>query len=209
MTRILLADDHPFVLTGVETALAGSRFKVVAKVGDGVALLESLDRIEVDIFVIDVQMPKLDGIGALRELRNRGGDQKVILLTADLDDQRLLEALALRVNGIVLKDGGGAALLRCLDLVSSNRRCIEPELLQRFVDLTMREERVSEQLGSLTKREREVVELVCAGHRNREIAKKICTTEGTVKVYLHRIYEKLQVKSRMELALLVRDLTDS
>lgn len=207
MTRILVADDHPFILSGLQAVLRDTEYQIVAAVRDGRAALDVLAEARPDILVLDVHMPERSGLEVLRTLRSRGDERPVVLLTASLDDDRLLEALRLGVRGIVLKEGAEQLLIRCLDAVAAGGRWIEHGLLQRAVDLQL-EGGESPRTGitSLTVRERAVAALVAKGRRNREIGDELGITEGTVKVYLHGIYEKLGVTNRTELALLAREM---
>jgi two-component system nitrate/nitrite response regulator NarP len=142
----------------------------------------------------------------LRTLRSRGDRRPIVLLTAHLNDANLVEAIQLGVDGILLKDGAQGQLLDCLDSVRIGTRWIEKVLLERALDLTMSggSDR-QDPLASLTAKERAVVGLVAQGLRNKNIASELGITEGTVKVYLHRIYEKIGVTNRTELALFSRD----
>lgn len=204
MTRILLADDHPFILAGVAAVLRGTSYQVVATAADGEAALEALPTVRPDILVMDVAMPKRDGIDVLLTLRGRGDPCPVVLLTASLDDRRLLQAVKAEVNGIVLKEGAEDRLVQCLDSVRSGKRWIERGLLDRALDLSLKGE-VADPLAALAPRERAIVRLVAQGRRNRDIGAELGMTEGTVKVYLHNIYQKLGVENRTELAVRASD----
>jgi two-component system nitrate/nitrite response regulator NarP len=116
----------------------------------------------------------------------------------------LLEALHLGVNGIVLKDSVPEKVLECLVSVQAGRRWIEQDLMQKAFQLTMGGTLVEDPLTGITKRERAVAELAAQGVRNRDIAVELGMTEGTVKMYLHRIYEKLQVSNRTELSVITK-----
>jgi two-component system, NarL family, nitrate/nitrite response regulator NarL len=201
MTRLLIADDHPFIIAGLEAILGDSTFQIVAKAADGEAVLDAVAETNPDILVLDVAMPKRSGIDVLRSLRSRGDKRPVVLLTASLDDNVLLEALELGVNGIVLKEGAQNLLVECLTAVRQGKRWIQPGLLERA---RQAEEGGGDLLAALAPRERGIVALVAQGLRNREIGAELGMTEGTVKVYLHRIYEKLGVGNRTELAMLVK-----
>lgn len=206
MTRILIADDHPFILSGLEAVLRDTQYRIVATAVDGRAALEAVPAARPDIMILDVQMPELGGVDVLRTLRSRGDDRAVVLLTASLSDDRLLEALKLGVRGIVLKEGAQQLLIRCLDEIRNGGRWIDHGLLQRAVDLQMTGSAAPKAgLAALTVRERAIAALIAKGRRNREIADELRITEGTVKVYLHGIYEKLNLTNRTELAVLVRE----
>jgi two-component system nitrate/nitrite response regulator NarP len=206
MTRILIADDHPIMLSGIEAILRDTEYSVVAKLADGAAVLDALAVARPDILVLDVRMPEQTGLNVLRTLRANGDQRPVVLLTASLDDNDLLEAIQLGVNGIILKDGAQNLLLRCLEDVRNGRRWIEKSLLERALEISMSGGSESRDgLDKLSKRERAIVELVAQGMRNRNVASELGITEGTVKVYLHRIYEKLGVSNRTELAIYARD----
>jgi two-component system, NarL family, nitrate/nitrite response regulator NarL len=202
MLRILIADDHPFILSGLEAVLRDTEYRIVATAPDGRAALAALPSARPDIIILDVQMPDLGGIDVLRTLRSDGETAAVVLLTASLNDDRLLEALKLGVTGIVLKESAQESLVRCLDEIRQGGRWIDDGLLQRASDLETNgyaDERA--ELTCLTDRERAVSALVAEGRRNREIAEELGIAEGTVKVYLHGIYEKLGLSNRTELAL--------
>lgn len=205
MTRVLLADDHFFILAGVEAVLRDSGFEVVAKVRDGAAVFSAIQATRPDILVLDVRMPERDGIDVLTTLRARGDKRPVVLLTASLDDRLLLEAVKAGVNGIVLKEGAEEILLKCLVKVRNGGRWIDETLLQKALELSIRGDSSGGPLHGLTPRERKIAGLVAQGLRNKEIAAELGITEGTVKVYLHGIYGKLGVENRTELAVLVTD----
>lgn len=204
MTRIVIADDHPFIIAGLESILRDTSFEVVGKLNDGQAVLDSLARLRPDILLLDVMMPVQSGIDVARILRSRSDRRPIVLLTASLDDQRLVEALKLEIEGIVLKEGAEKQLLDCLERVRNGGRWIDPAVLQRAVELAKPGAAPADPLAGVTQRERAIVGLVAQGLRNRDIASELGMTEGTVKVYLHRIYEKLGVSNRTELAILSR-----
>lgn len=209
MTSILIADDHPIVLSGVEAILRDSEFEIVARVSDGNAVLDALPTMRPDILVIDVAMPKMSGMDVLRTLRARGDTRPIILLTASLADHSLVEALSLNVDGILLKEGAEHLLLRCLRDVCQGKRWVDREAMDRALTYSLSGSVAGQHpLASLTKRERAVTGLVAKGLRNRAIAADLGVTEGTIKVYLHRIYEKLGIESRTELALLASSAPD-
>lgn len=207
MTRVLIADDHPVVLSGIQSILLDTPYEVVAAARTGAEALDMIAAARPDILILDVRMPELSGLDVVRALRSRGDTRPVVLLTASLADELLLEAIDLGVQGIVLKEGAQHLLVRCLDEVKSGRRWIEHGLLQQALDLKMGGGK-AKGVGALSPRERAIAGLVAQGLRNREIAGQLGITEGTVKIHLHRIYEKLGVSNRTELAVLARNAGD-
>ena len=196
--RILLADDHPMMRNAIEVLLRDTGFEVVGMAGTGEATLHEIGRLQPDILLLDIQMPGGSGLEVLRQLRADKSPVRVILLTAGVDDTALMEAKALKVRGIVLKNSDPAYLLECLDSVSAGRMWIDPELAKRSRKLAS----VSNQAPlQLAPRERQLIAFVRKGLRNREIGEQLGVTEGTVKAYLHAIYEKLGVGNRTELAI--------
>jgi len=201
---VLLADDHPFMRAGIQAVLRGSRYSLVETVADGDAALAAVGRCKPDICIFDVRMPGKDGVTVLETMRRGGDDRPVVLLTAELTDRALYAAVKAGVNGIVLKNGAEDSLIECLDAVVGGARSMDVELMARALDLAISGGGV-DPFGKLAPREREIAELVAQGLRNREIADRLSMSEGTVKVYLHGVYQKLGVENRTSLALLARD----
>ena len=197
MTRILLADDHPMIGAALELLLRGTDYQFVARARTGAETLTQVKRLKPDLLLLDVRMPEGSGIDVLRQLRGSPDKPAVIFLTAGMDDSLLLVADDLEPDGIILKTSDPALLLECIDSVMSGRQWIDPEISERIK--TVRE-RMSE-LPSLTPRERQLIDLVRKGMRNRDIAAELGVTEGTVKVYLHSIFDKVGVANRTELAM--------
>jgi two-component system nitrate/nitrite response regulator NarP len=201
MHTVLIADDHPIVRSGVEGLLRNSCYDVVGAVSDGAAVLEQLAASQPDILLLDVQMRNRSGIDILRVLRSRGDNRPIVLLTASLTVAASIEALKLGVNGIVLKDSAPELLIRCLDTVARGGRWIDRSVLEMAVATSI--EPGSGTLDKLTVKERAIAGLVAQGRRNREIGTELGMAEATVKVHLYRMYEKLGVANRTELALII------
>ena len=202
MTRVLLADDHPMIAAALDMLLRGTDYEIVGRARTGAAALDQLEKVEPDLVLLDINMPGKSGIEVLRRMRRERSSHAVILLTAGMDDSQLMAAAELDPEGIVLKTSDPALLLECMDSVAEGGRWVDPEVAERI--RTIKERAVSG--PSLTARERELVELVSRGLRNRDIASQLGVTEGTVKVYLHGIFYKFGVDNRTELAMRAADL---
>ena len=205
MTRILLVDDHPIILSGVAALLRGTDFEPVGQVADGSEVPAALERLQVDMILLDLNLPVQSGMQVLRSLRGAGDLRPIIFLTAEIDDAVMLEAWQLGLNGLVLKHAAPDRLITCLEEVRRGGRWIEQSMLQRALNRALDSRRSEDGFASLSPREREIVDLVLTGSRNQEIAAGLGITPGTVKVHLHRIYEKLGVGSRADLVIYARD----
>jgi two-component system nitrate/nitrite response regulator NarP len=197
--RLLLADDHPMIRNALEVLLRDTDFEIVGMAGTGQDALSLVKQLQPDILLLDLQMPGGNGMDVLRALHAAKSSLCIILLTAAIDDHALIEAKALKVQGIVLKNSDPAYLLDCLESVRAGRAWFDPELARRARQIAAT--RGSRLRPSLAPRERQLVGFVRKGLRNREIAAELGVTEGTVKVYLHAIFEKLGVGNRTELAI--------
>ena len=198
MTRILLADDHPMIRTAIEVLLRDTGFELAGTAATGAEALSIVGGIDPDILRVDLEMPEVGGMEVIRKLRAGSGALRIVILTAAIDDPSLMEARALRVQGMVLKNSDPAYLLECLETVRAGRTWMDPELQGRVDRLA---ESFSGERVALAPRERQLIRYVRRGLRNREIAQELGVTEGTVKVYLHAVFEKLGVKNRTELAI--------
>jgi two-component system nitrate/nitrite response regulator NarP len=197
MTRVLLADDHPMIGAALDVLLRGTDYELIGRARSGSDALAEAKRQKPDLLLLDVNMPDGSGLDVLRQLREEGRAPMVVLLTAGMDDNQLLAADRLGPEGIVLKTSDPALLLECMEQVSKGERWVDPEIAER----THHAKERAASAPSLTPRERELVELVRQGLRNRDIAAQLGVTEGTVKVYLHAIFDKLGVDNRTELAM--------
>ncbi|HZF95358.1 MAG TPA: response regulator transcription factor [Allosphingosinicella sp.] len=205
MTRIFLADDDPLTREGVKLLLSRSNYEVVGEAENGAATLELIPAARPDLLLLDFDMPERSGFEVLRTLRERGDKRPVILLTGRMSDERVYQALQIGLNGLVIKASAMQQLLTCLDAVVAGRRWIDHDILQRAMDFSLSAQDGSAEAGplaALSTRERSVASLIVRGLKNRDIAAELGIGEGTVKVHLHNIFEKLGVANRTELALL-------
>jgi DNA-binding NarL/FixJ family response regulator len=200
--RLVLADDHPIVLDGLEQLFdLEEDFRVVARCRDGEEALTALREHQPDILVLDIRMPGRDGLEVLRAIREEQLPSRVVLLTAALQEDQLVEALRLGVGGVVLKEMAPQLLVDAVREIHTGGRWLDKSSVNRALDrLLQRDAESREAAPALTPREREIVRMVTRGLRNRAIAAQLFITEGTVKIHLHNIYQKLDVNGRLELA---------
>jgi two-component system nitrate/nitrite response regulator NarL len=209
--RILIADDHPIFRHGVRQLLeAEPDFVVVGEAGDGTEVIEMVPRLRPDIVLLDLAMPRVAGMEALRELSVspplNGPAPKIVLLTVAIEKKQIVEALQLGAHGIVLKDAAAQLLIKALHAVIAGQYWVGRELVGDLVQYLRRITPAapavkSEEAPQLTKRERQIVSSIVAGMTNREIAEKLAISEDTVKHHLSRIFDKVGVSHRLELAM--------
>jgi two-component system, NarL family, nitrate/nitrite response regulator NarL len=199
--RLAVADDHPIVLDGLEQLFRLERdVTVVARCRDGEETLRAVRLHRPDVLVLDVRMPGGDGLAVLRALEAEALPTRVVLLTAGVDDEQLLEAIRLGARGVVLKEMAPQLLVEAVTAVHAGGHWLEQGLGGRALRRLLEREtgqRAAARL--LTAREQEIVRRVAGGMRNRAIGEELCISEGTVKIHLHNIYEKLKIDGRVEL----------
>ena len=193
---LLIVDDHPMIRAAVAALLEGTDFPIAATAGTAQAAMTAIGQHDPRIVILDIAMPGGSGLEVLRQLRAQGDRRAVVILTAAIDDFQLGEALKLGADGIVMKNNDPAFLIECLQSVAGGCSWFDPDLRGRAEELARRKPDTG-----LSPRERQLVGLVAQGLRNREIAAELGITEGTVKVYLHAIFDKLGVANRTELAM--------
>lgn len=204
MIDIVVADDHPLILEGVAGVFAETQFRVVARCLNGSDAHAAIRRHEPALAILDVNMPTPSGLELLTEARRDGWSTRIILLTAGMDADAVFQVARLKVDGLILKDAGAEMLIRCAEQVAAGKQWIDREVMQQVMAALATDGPAKPQ-EELTPREGDVVRLVALGRRNKEIARDLGITEGTVKMHLHNLYEKLSVSSRTELAILARE----
>src|SRR5271165_846796 len=207
-TKILIADDHPVVRIGLRNMLqADPQLKVVAEAKDGIEALHMVRTLHPDIMLLDLAMPKMPGMEALRELlsENSSAPTRTIVLTGLIDKRQILEALQLGARGVVLKDAAIEHLSSCIRAVMQGQYWLEGRPVQNLVqvlrDLAAQTAPPPRKTFGLTARELEVVALITEGSTNKHIAQTFGISEETVKRHLTNIFNKLGVGNRLELAL--------
>ena len=202
MTKVLLVDDHPMIGAALEMLLRDTNYELVDRTRTAAEAGKQIAKLKPDLVLLDVHLPDGSGLDILMRLSRARSRPKVILLTAGMDESQLLGASELNPDGMVHKTSDPGLLLESMDAVMAGRCWVDPEIAER----TRHAQERAASAPPLTRRERELIELVRQGLRNRDIAAELGVTEGTVKVYLHAIFDKLQVENRTELALRAAEL---
>lgn len=195
MIRICIVDDHYIVREGIRMVLElEDDFDVVAEAENGQQALQLIDEQPVDIILLDLNMPEMDGIQFLTHYMKREKRAPVIVLTTYNDEQLLLKAVNLGVHSYLLKDAGREVIYDTIARVMRGETYFPHALQQMLTKARQREANAP----TLTKKELELLRLLATGLKNKEIASELFVSERTVKAYLTTIYEKLDVKSRAQ-----------
>jgi two-component system, NarL family, nitrate/nitrite response regulator NarL len=201
--RLVLVDDHPIILHGLQRLFEHEAdievVRTCTKIDEAV---DAVRAIAPDVLVLDLKMQDGHGLDVMRALKAEGRGCPTVVLTAAMQGDELTDAMALGVAGIVLKESPPASVVDCVRDVHRGERRIDLETLTRAVEHRRPRPHASgERTPPLTPRETEIVRLVAQGLRNKELAQRLSITEGTVKIHLHNIYDKLGVDGRLELVL--------
>jgi two-component system, NarL family, response regulator LiaR len=199
--RVLIADDHAVVRRGLRTYLElQDDVEVVAEAGDGEAAVREAARHEPDVVLLDLAMPQLDGVGALRRLRERVPEARVLVLTSFGEDDRLFAALRGGASGFLLKDTEPAELVRAIRTAHAGQSALSPAVATRVVEQLAAGGR-PRALDLLTPRELEVLRLIARGHSNKRIALELGVAEKTIKTHVGHVLAKLDLTDRTQAAL--------
>jgi two-component system, NarL family, nitrate/nitrite response regulator NarL len=201
---IVIADRHPVVLLGLTNLLGAERdFKIVARSRDGPSCIEAIRRLIPDIAIVDISMPGLTGWEILATANSENLPTRVVLFTASADDRERVMAAAAGAYGVIPKDVTPEILVQSLRQVANGQRLLPLPPSNRVVSRQQGKVAISENvLTVLTDRERQIMHLVSEGLSNKEIGRRLNITDGTIKVHLHHIFQKLDVSNRTVLAAL-------
>ena len=198
--RLVLADDHPIVLEGlVQLFSIEPDFDVMAWVTTGDEAVQAVRKLLPDILVLDLRMPGTDGFAVLRQLKRELLPTRTVVLTA-LDNEPAFEALRLGARGIVLKDLAPRFLVQCVRAVYAGRQWVEKGVAMHAAETLLKREAGIQVMGEvLTPREIEVARMIASGVSSKEVANELSISEGTAKLHLHHVYEKLNLDGRVAL----------
>lgn len=202
--RLMIVDDHAVVREGLRAFLGlQDDVEIVGEAADGAEAVTQARLLRPDVILMDLVMPRLDGVSAMRELRAEVPESRVIVLTSFLEDERLLPAIEAGAAGYLLKDAEPSELSRAIRAAHAGEAVIDPTVAARLVHaLSDRSERPPDQVGTLTHREREVLMLIARGQSNKRIALELGISEKTVKAHVGHLLAKLGVADRTQAALL-------
>jgi DNA-binding NarL/FixJ family response regulator len=204
VVRILVADDHAIFRDGLRKLLEGADdVQIVGEASNGVECTKMLAKLKPDILLLDLRMPEKDGLGVLEEINFDSLPTRVIVLTAAEDDRDVVRAMRLGARGVVLKQSASDLLLKSIRKVADGEIWLDNRMTAEVIDAFKKSAEAGQRREKplLSDREKEIVQLVAQGFRNREIGEKLFISEQTVKNHLHNIFDKLGVSDRLELAL--------
>lgn len=212
MTRVLLVDDDPLVRAGLAMILGSAEdLEVVGEAGDGADAVEAVRRHRPDVVLMDIRMPRLDGLAATSAVVRLSPAPKVVVLTTfDLDDY-VFRALEAGASGFLLKDTPPRDLVEAVRVVAAGEAMLSPSVTRRLIGhfaaagVDTRRRAALERLEALTEREREVLLCVARGRSNAQIGRELYMSEATVKAHVSRMLTKLDAANRVQVAILSHD----
>lgn len=195
--RLLIADDHPVVRDGLSNMFARDpEFEVLGEAADGSEAVRLAQALQPDVILMDLRMPRMDGLTAISELARRGVPARVLVLTTYDTDSHVLPAIEAGATGYLLKDAPRDDLLRAVRAAAHGEAVLSPSVAARLMSQFRSPSPGAPAPGPLSQRELEVLELVAAGSTNREAAARLFISEATIKSHLLNIYGKLGVSDR-------------
>ena len=202
--KVLIVDDHQVVRQGLRTFLELQEdVLVVGEAGDGQAAVEMIKQLKPDVVLMDLVMPRLDGISATRQVKSLGSDVKVIALTSFTEDDKVFPAIQAGASSYLLKDVSPDDLVDAIRAVHRGEARLHPDIARKLMEQVAHQNLAprESQVANLTERESEVINLVAQGYSNQEIAKELVISEKTVKTHVSNILSKLQLADRTQLAI--------
>lgn len=199
--KVMLADDHVLFREGIRILLeCDSEIEVISEVSNGVECLLELSNKLPDILLLDISMPKMDGIDVLKEIKKKKYQIKVLLVTAHNEIEYLIKAYDLGVDGYILKNSNSIELKRAINCLINGKTYIQPEVLPLLNNRLLMRSTEKNMLDTLTRREKEMLVYIAKGMFNKEIANELKISERTVKNHISNLFKKIDVNDRTQAA---------
>ena len=199
---VLLADDHPIVRQGMRNLLdAEASISVVGEAEDGLQTVQMAEQLKPDVVIVDMMMPRLNGLEAIRQITSRVPNTRCIVLSMQSADPYIVQALKAGASGYVLKDSGPSEVIGAIHQVLSGKRYLSPQLSEKLIDLFVAKVEVEmlDPYNSLTAREREVMQLAAEGLSNNDIADQLSISTRTVEQHRQNMMNKMDFKNQTDL----------
>ena len=201
--RVIIAEDHTILREGLRALLsADPRFEVVAEAEDGRAAVESCEYHLPDLLLMDLSMPRMNGLEAIKELKKQNSAMKIIALTVHKTEEYILATLQAGANGYVLKDATHSELMMAMEHVMAGKRYLSPGVSEKVIEGYLEGKRTLKSKtawDALTSREREILKLIAEGYRNKGIADDLCISSKTVEKHRANLMKKLDLHNAAEL----------
>jgi len=200
--RILIVDDHAVVREGLRSFIEFKPdMEVIGEAGDGIEALEKTRELGPDVILMDIVMPKLDGIGTIEQLKIQGSQARILVITSFAEDEQIFPAIKAGALGYLLKDSAPQELIQAIRDVHRGQPSLHPTVALKLMDELNQEPELPPTEEPLTDRELEVLKLIAQGYTNREISERLHLTERTVGNYASNILDKLHLANRTQAAL--------
>ena len=199
--KIMIADDHSLIREGLKNLLElEGDIEVVAEAEDGMQCLDKLEYITPDVLLLDINMPRMNGLDVLRNLKERRIKVKVLVLTVHNETEYLMKAVDIGIDGYVLKDSESSELKKAIFAIVDGETYIQPSLIPALNSKMIEKDKDGAKIDLLTRRELEVLKLLAVGMYNKEVAEKLDISERTVKNHVSNIFKKIEVTDRTQAA---------
>ena len=200
-TKVMITDDHSLIREGIRQLLEfDGSIEVIGEASNGVECLEKLEVLSPDVLLLDINMPEMNGIDVLKQLKETESDVKVLILTVHNELEYLLKAIDIGVDGYILKDSESSELKKAIDIICKGENYIQPSLIPALNNQLDKRDIERDKIDLLTSREYEVWMQVANGMSNKEIATNLNISERTVKNHISNIFKKIDVSDRTQAA---------
>lgn len=210
MIKVLIVDDQSLIREGLSMMLSlYSEISIVGEASNGKEAIEALNSKEADLILMDIRMPIMDGVEATKIIKERYPETKVLILTTFNEDEYITQGLKNGADGYLLKDISSGELVKAIQTVYEGNMLLQSDVAKKILssmeESTPKKSIELDKLNELTRREREIALLICEGKSNKEIAETLFITEGTVKNHITKILDKLELRDRTQLALIINN----